>query len=351
MRLVSRSVAIAALGLLAACGAPTSRLPPESASVHPTLSVSSSGGANGSPAFDLPAGRSVRVDATIPVPGAIELVGGENHMWMLTGDSVTGIDPATNEVAKEIPLPFRFGGMVEAASSLWFPDFDADVLHRYDLPSRGWLNDVAVMHHPNRIGVHDGSVWVGNGHGRWVSRIDPAVGAAVASWSPLEDDSAEGSAPPGAFWGTSSDARQAYAIDPSANSLAAEIEVPFSPCAAQPLGEKASVAPCIESGQEAQVALVGASGGSSMTIELPGWPVAMMPIEDRVWLPLLALDDLGGEAGVSTLIALDPSTGEIKDVVDFDRPVYGVALGFNALWVSTSDSVLRIPLTEFRTAS
>ena len=346
MRSVLQSVAITSLGLVAACGAPATPSSPISVPTDP--SASESGGAVSGPASNLPAGRTVSAEATISIPLALELGSGENRIWMLTRDSVTGIDPKTNEVAAVIPLTFEFGGMVEAAGSLWFPDFDGDVLHRYDLESGAWLSDVAVMHHPNRIGVHDGSLWVANGHGRRVSRIDPVGGKVVATWSPLDDDPAGVSAPPNAFWGTSSDARQAYAIDPSTNRLATEVAVPFSPCAAQRVGEMTSIAPCIESGQAPQVTVIGLSTASSVTMELPGWAMATLPIDGQPWLPLLERADFDGVAGVSNMIAIDPSAGDIVDVIRFDPPVYGLTLGFDALWLATADSVLRVPLSELR---
>ena len=346
MRSLGHPVAIAALGILVACGTPAASSVP--ASVRPSPSASESAAAEESPAAQLPAGRTVGAEATIPIAGAYELVSGENRVWMLTGDSITGIDPTANEVAEVIPLPFGYGGMVEAARILWFPDFDAGVLHRYDLDSGEWLGDVAVMEHPNRISVHAGSVWVANGHGRWVNRVDPVAGAVTATWSPLEDDATAETAPPNAFWGTSADAREAFAIDVASDTLASEIEVPFSPCAAYPLGEGATVAPCIENGQTPQITVVGPSPAASVTFELPGWPVAMLPIEDRLWLPLLRTEDVDGVAGSPVMIALDPSTGDIADVIAFDPPAYSIATGFGALWVATADAVLRVPLTELR---
>ena len=331
--------ALALVLFAAGCGDPGAAAP-GGRSDSPTPELSSVPAPSVVSEVEIPSPRPVELHDAIPLPDALDLMPGRELMWVWTGGSVTAVAPNADEPELVVDLGFEFGGMVEAEGVLWFPEFEANVVHRYDLAQRTWLQDVEVMQHPNRIVAHAGSVWVANGHGRWVVRIDAATGEVVGTWEPLTQTAGGEDAPSNAFWGTSSDASQAFAIDPATGELTAEPPVPFMPCAAQPVDTSVWVTPCIEPGLTPSVHVLTATGDADISRRLPGWLGRISPIGDRVWAPVY--QKLRPDDGAPFLLALDSESLEAVDAITIETPVFDALFAFDFLWLTTPTGLVRV---------
>ena len=322
--------------LLAGCGGagstatvPASTTPPSTQSAFSDISQD-----------DVPDPRHVDPDRTVPLREALDLVPGEELVWVWTGDSVTGVTADAEEPRLIVDLDFEFGGMVEADGVLWFADFERNSVHRYDLAEQSWLEDIEVMLHPNRIAAHDGSVWVGNGHGRWVSRIDPETGDVLETWEPLTDNPTESTISTDAFWGTSADSYQVFAIEPESQELVAELPVAFMPCGAQVVDDRVWVARCVEVDEDPAVYLFGIGGEPGASVGTPGWFGRVAAIGDRLWIPVY--DPERPDDGAPYLLALDRESLRVADAITVGQPVFDVLSAFDALWLTTRDGLLRL---------
>lgn len=287
-----------------------------------------------------PSPRAVQPDGSIPLEDALDLIPGEELLWVWTGDSVTGVTPDSLEPSITVNLDFEFGGMVEANGVLWFADFEGGSLHRYNLQQGAWLEDVEVMAHPNRIAAHAGSVWVGNGHGRWLSRIDSEQGTVVQTWEPLTEQPSRGEVPGDAFWGTSADSFEVFAIDPATDELAAELPVGFSPCAAQVVDAHVWVLRCIETGENPAVHVFAVGDEPGAAVPTPGWLGRIAAVDNRLWIPLYDVDH--PDDGAALLLALDRASLGTADAITIGEPIFDAVAAFDALWLTTPTGLARL---------
>ena len=129
-------------------------------------------------------GPTVEPTATIPIAEHVDggLVTNDAVWAVVTADEMLyRIDPDTNSVVQELPVPgirFRFDIGHDAA---WIPDFEGSVVRRVELDTGAVLAEIPTGRNPEGISVTDDAVWVANHRAGTVTRIDPTTNEPVAT--------------------------------------------------------------------------------------------------------------------------------------------------------------------------
>jgi YVTN family beta-propeller protein len=237
------------------------------------------------------------VTARIPLAGVASAVAvGEDAVWVREGTTVQRINPATNAVTASVAvgegLPLAAG-----EGAVWAPNTDSETVSRIDPRTNAVTATIRLQGtDPMGVATGAGAVWVGvqNPEGvlAAIERIDPATNSVVTSITEPGTDIGPGIAvSAGAVWtgGRPAGAR----IDATTNRVVARIGSPRA-------GDVAADA-------------------------------------DAVWAASgLDVQGLG-------LVRIDPGSNSVVTTISvLDSPTAGVAVGFSAVWVTTT----RRPTTQ-----
>ena len=133
-----------------------------------------------------PATPAIEPTATITVGDHVD--GGmvtEDGVWAVVTeeDMLYLIDPDTNSVVKEVPVP-GIGFLFDIGhGAAWVPDSEDSVVRRVDLDGGKVVAEIPTGLSPEGISVTDSAVWVANHHDGTVTRIDPSTNKVVATIS------------------------------------------------------------------------------------------------------------------------------------------------------------------------
>lgn len=244
-----------------------------------------------------PAPPIATVTARIQLAGvSTGVTAGEGAVWVREGGTVQRVDPATNAVTASIAVG---EGVTLAAGegAVWAPKTDSESVARIDPGTNAVTATIPVRGiDPQGVATGAGAVWVAvqNAEGvpATLDRIDPRTNTVVTSISDAPADIGPGvTVGAGAVWtgGRPTVAR----IDPATNRV---------------------------------VARIGGARAGDIAADT-----------DAVW-SASGLDVAG-----SGLVRIDPGSNAIVSTISvLDSPTAGVAVGFGAVWVTTT----RRPTTQ-----
>ena len=330
------SGALAILVLLAACGT----------SAGVSASVSRPGptpGATATPAVvqpeDVP-DRTVTLTVA-PLPdSAGPMLATADAVWIGIGDGLLKVDPATNKVAKTIPLTISPEFLAFGFSSLWVTNFDSQVVLRVDPVTGRTLASIPATFPQGIVATPDG-IWVANHRDGTVSRIDPQTNKITATVSV----GPKGPSGPqrmlivdGKIWVGMSNASQVVEVDPATKSVVVTVTGVPSPCGDMAVsGKDLWISEC---GDQKSVDRVDVASGKLISNTWVAGNVGTpIPVADGVWLPL----------NTQRLLKISANTGRPVDAVALpsgctsDSDIPNAVVAFGSIWVGCQNSaVLRL---------
>ena len=253
-----------------------------------------------------------------------------------TGDSLQGIDPATNRLVASVPLPGPVGSLAAAGGTVWTIAPERRGFLRIDAAAGRTLGVGSTLGDPASIAAGLGSVWIANRSGPTARsgtllRIDPVapergtvVSLPVEPLVPAEDsmgDVAVSELPESrGIWVASPAGLVVQRVSPS-GSVAATIRTGGAP------PRLLAVAPgavwAVRPGS--LVGLDPARNRLTHTVRLPFEPSGIAADAGSVWL--------ANPTG-NTVWELDPTTARVVRRVRVGREPAGLALAFGTLWVT-----------------
>ncbi len=132
-------------------------------------------------------------------PGAVWVVN-----FGIDGDTVTRIDSKTNQIVGEpietgrAPLSIAIGG-----GAVWVANHDAHTVTRLDPITNQVIANIPVPSEPHRVAYGADAVWVSNWHNNSVSRIDPQTNQVVGEPIPIGFPAGNIAVGHGSVWVTS----------------------------------------------------------------------------------------------------------------------------------------------------
>jgi streptogramin lyase len=259
-------------------------------------------------------------------------------VWAADSSGLVRIDPTTLE-PEQIEREPRFG-MAASQDAVWVTNFDAGTVTRFD-PATNEGTDVAELTgNPAALALFGDSVWVAQQRGGSVTRLEEPSGNVVAEVT-MTGASADGfmkgvAADAQGVWVGISGSGVVVRIDPSTNEVVAQIETTTSPCGGIALQPDAVwVSSCfddhyavhIDPGTNELVAEIDIGGSNGGAVLVDGYP----------WFPR-----------ANRLVRIDPATDRIDQILEFTPNAFesfGATIGFDAIWVGSSDGrIARIPM-------
>ena len=141
-------------------------------------SATGSGGRSAAP--------SLRVDASLHIPAAGNLLATRDRLWVISGGmpTVTQLDPATNTVTRRVKLPHPVAYGTLAHGSLWLVSYGDNVLIELDSESGRILrtlgsSPVLPLNEPVGVVFAEDSLWVLNHHDSVLLQIDEQTGELI----------------------------------------------------------------------------------------------------------------------------------------------------------------------------
>lgn len=278
----------------------------------------------------------------------LSLVASEDAIWAAGSDHLFRIDPATNEVDPD-PIPISDDGffVTYAFGSLWYADYEANLVQRLDPATGEVLAEIPSGPNPEGFAVADGSLWVANHRGGSVTRIDPATNTVLATVEvgpvgpsgPQELTAADGK-----VWVGVPNLNAVVAIDAATNEVVATHELTPSaiPCGWL-LVDSGSVwtSSCLD---RANFGRLDLASGLTTATSIRGYAGQLLRIADRIWLPVTHQT----RGGTARLLALDPASGEPVDaiLIGKGRTPFAAVVAFGSYWTTDEETgtVLRLPL-------
>ena len=261
----------------------------------------------------------------IPVgaePGSI--AGGDGAVWVVStvGSTVTRIDPSTDTAAPPIDLPgANPDAIAYGAGRVWVADsvdrelFEIDPAT--DALERTWQLDVQ----PSAITTGDGAVWVAGYGNATVEKLEMTSGRVIARVR-VGDGPAALAFGSGSLWVANSLDSTVSRIDPSTLDVKATIPVGSGPTAVAYSGGTVWVA----NQYSATVSRIDPRAAEVVgSVGVPGDPVSLTVSGARVWIGVAA--DSGSHRG-GTLVIVTPgqlTSSSPTTLVSVDPAFYNVA--------------------------
>lgn len=282
-------------------------------------------------------------DARPPVDDAIIDVGGsvgsvaiadDGSVWA-AGDSLARIDPATNEVVDRLaglsPTDVSIGD-----GGMWATDFDSGDVVRVD-PSLGEVTARVDMGPisgvaPDGLTVAEGAVWTANGVAATMTRID-GVSAEVTGTSEPVGPALAVAVGEGSVWLLTEQSLAVFdrfAVEPAPLSQ-------FSVLDASDIAVGEGSVWVTSSARGTVTRLDPSTGDVIDVIDVPDGADAIAAGAGSVWVTSIA---------ESTLSRIDPAGNEVVDTVTVGGSPVDVAVGDDSVWVANLDdgTVSRVAL-------
>ena len=123
--------------------------------------------------------------------------------------------------------------IAETAGSIWVSNYEANTVTRIDPATNQVVATIAVGGAPTDVVAGAGSIWVSNRSGGSISRIDPVTNQEIARITVNMAGSASQRIRPGelaaggdAVWVTDENGSALYRIDPASNAVASHLIFP-----------------------------------------------------------------------------------------------------------------------------
>jgi streptogramin lyase len=259
----------------------------------------------------------------------------DDAVWAAVSSGLVRIDPTTLEFEQVEQAP-RFG-LAASRDAVWVTDFDGGTVSRFD-PATNEGTDVAELSgNPAALAIFGDSVWVAQQRGGSVTRLEDPSGQLVAE-VPVSDA--------GFVKGIAADAQGVWAgisarglvvrVDPSTNEVVAAIETTTSPCGGIALQPDAVwVSSCFD--DHYAIHIDPRTNEVVAEIDIRGHNGGAVLVDGDPWFPV-----------GNRLVRIDPATDRIDQIVMFspgEFTSFGATLGFDAIWVGSSDGrIARIPI-------
>jgi YVTN family beta-propeller protein len=259
---------------------------------------------------------------------------GEGAVWVANavGQTLSRVDPATNEVTDTIELDAEPRDVAVGEGAVWIVDGDRQGLTRLDPATLEPDATMSAGTLPASVVVGEGSVWVSDQIGNRVFHVDPATNEAVAAIAVgnQPDSIAVGE---GSVWVANEDDGTVTRIDPDTDQVAATLRLGPPGHAAVAVGDGALWAVNTEDSTVSRVDL--ATNEVTDTIELDHQPYDVIVVGDDVWV---TLDDL------VSAIRIDAATAAPVDEVEDVAFAGELAADDGVIWVTRggSDVLTRI---------
>jgi YVTN family beta-propeller protein len=295
-----------------------------------------------------------------------------------TNDRLVRIDPSTRRITASIPVGRSPAGLVIAEGSIWVANSAENTVSRIDPVKNRVIDTITVGKEPSAIAYDDGWIWVANLLGNSVMRIDPgndhvtatisvdggaatlAAGDGVlmvgtsaeqstfppripmvlieeASQKTIATMNVPGICPPpvaqagGLAW-TASSAGTLLLVDPRSGAELERADL------GAPIAGITQAGGVIWTGTDGLPAVVRSINGKDLTI-LSQIPVGNTANTTGASCDPIAIVVGNGSAWVTnrtdgTISQIAVDSAAVANVVDVGKRPTGVALGFNALWVT-----------------
>lgn len=316
---------------------------------NPQPTPSPVGSAEATARLAIPRAEPVAVAAEIGVPNvhAIQVMVGEARVWMVGDDSTLyEIEPATNQVVGQVPLPPHVPAGAVGFGSAWFADTGADVLRRIDLDSGDIAAEIPVGDRPETVSIGPDAVWVSNLHSGTVSRIDPRTNEVVAD---VEIGNPGASGPKwigigeGDVWVSVPNRNAVVRIDTSTNEVMASVPVDSSALACGDVLVQPTLVWVSSCDEREAVIRVDRSSEVAESWLVPGNLGMVEEVRDLV---AFTLTERGNP---SSIVLLDPATGEaVRNLSLGEYGFFSIAAGFDSLWIANESGgpVMRVDLDD-----
>jgi YVTN family beta-propeller protein len=273
--------------------------------------------------------------AVVPVgdrPFRIAATG--DAVWVTNdeGNSVSHIDPATNEVLDTFDVGGEPVGVAATADAVWVAVYDQDTLLRLDPTTGEVVAPITVGDGPRNVLTTATDVWVPNYNANTVSRIDAQTNQVTFNVPVGAGPRGVATSSDGAIWVTNSEEGTVSRIDPATNMVTDTTPVGGFPSGIVTTSGGVWVT---NSDNETVIHLDPTTAEVVGTTPVGEDPGGMASSEDAVWV---------ANAAVNTVSQIDPATGEVVDVIDVGTAPGGLAVTGTDLWVANTedDTVSRI---------
>ena len=219
--------------------------------------------------------------------------------------------------------------MATSQDAVWATDFDGGTVSQFD-PATNEGTDVAELSgNPAAVALFGDSVWVAQQRGGSVTRLEEPSGQFVTEVPVSDAGFVKGiAADAGGVWAGISDRGLVVRIDPSTNEVVAEIEVTTSPCGGIVLQADAVwVSSCFD--DHYAIHIDPRTNELVAEIDIRGFNGGAVLVDGYPWFPV-----------GNRLVRIDPATDRIDQIVAFtpgEFASFGATVGFDAIWIESSD--------------
>jgi streptogramin lyase len=292
---------------------------------------------------DPPPGASIV--ATIPVQTPRDAKAGFGSVWVsnFARDTVTRINPATNEVEAVVQVTDPASVLAVGEGAVWLTSFPGDTLTRIDPTTNTATGTISLA--PSGLGpigvtVFGGYVWVANHRGDptgSVSKIDPAT-LAVVDVIPVGNDSFAGpnfvAGGAGSIWTNVTNISSVVRIDPATDAITATIRADRTCGGLAANGSAVWVAGGDGSGPGCLpgIARIDPATNTVTTSLNAGGQTNPLALDaDTLWY---------GTSRSAVLGRIDTSTNSVVGQLKLPGPAFGLGTGFGYVWAVDRDDGL-----------
>jgi peptide/nickel transport system substrate-binding protein len=251
-----------------------------------------------------------QIAAEIPVgdaPGGV--AAGSDAVWVSnTGeDTVSRIDPATNDVRQTIDVGGGPAGIAATPNAVWVANGLDATVSRIDPESNRVSQVIDVGNGPTGVAAGEGAVWVTNSTDGTVSRIDLDSGTVTGTY-PAAPGASSIAVGFGRVWVVSPPSAKVVALDPDSGRIVDEIGVGVDP-AAIGVGRDAL---WVTNRADGTVSKIEPRSGAVIgTTAVGRAPTGVAAGEDAVWV---------ANSGDATMSRVDPSSVTVVKSIPLGNP-------------------------------
>lgn len=321
--------------------APTLGSSPTPSSIpSPSAGLRSPASEQGSPVVD----RQVAPLAVLRLrsPGAAALAATGDALWVLTSDTLSRVDPSTNQTTRTVTVTGGQSFLIAGFGSLWVSSFDEELVTRID-PLTGKVLATIPLPRPEGMAASQEGMWVANHRSGTVSMIDPKSDKPVATV--LVGSAGIGGPQPlsmvgDRLWVGLGNDRTLVELDPETRTVVRTVHKLNDPCG--DIGSSAGLLWISNCGDQRQVDRVDPIGGVSLgPVFVGGYVGSPIGSPDGVWLPI-NLDAGPGSSGRIVKLSAEGQPDDSIALAGGCEPGPAV-VAFGSAWIGCSDgSVLRL---------
>jgi YVTN family beta-propeller protein len=247
--------------------------------------------------------------------------------------TISGLGPLSGQ--------FDYYGMAADDTSVWVHNGDGGTLLRIDTKTNAIVATISVGAGEGGVAIGEGSVWVANSSDQTISRIDPQTNQVIATIR-LNGDVTAITASPGAIWASDSNASEVVRIDPSTNKVVATISNQLG-VSGLSFGAGSTWVANHSDTAHGLTRLNPASNQVQTQINTGGDQslscTAVTALDQTVW----TLDLILGDGSSVVLERIDPATNKVVATISVpDTAPFQIAADDHGVWVYGPDTLYRV---------